>query len=301
MFQQRKAGAHCLQNLQHQQQNQQQLHHQKLPLSGARDEVGQLDPSHIFVGRPYSGRALPAKWFETTASYVAATANRAARGPALDPGLGLGGAPGLDPVAAVGEEESGIRSRGFRPWPGSGPGTCGAPTALAAATADDGDGASESHAESCCADEFTTLIFRNVPNNYRRKDLLAMLDGEGFAALYDFAYLPIDFTTTANLGYAFVNFVSHEAAKRCWARMQSYSRWTIPSKKVCNVGWSYPNQGLQANVDRYRSSPVMHPTVPDEFKPLFLTEGKPAPFPPPLKRIRAPRCGGGSHLTHFAI
>ena len=53
----------------------------------------------------------------------------------------------------------------------------------------------------------TTVMLRNMPNNYSRTMLLELLDAEGFAGQYDFLYLPMDFQSRASLGYAFINFV----------------------------------------------------------------------------------------------
>eukprot|EP00928_Gymnodinium_smaydae_P000748 TRINITY_DN1028_c0_g1_i17.p1 TRINITY_DN1028_c0_g1~~TRINITY_DN1028_c0_g1_i17.p1 ORF type:complete len:321 (+),score=60.47 TRINITY_DN1028_c0_g1_i17:81-1043(+) len=53
----------------------------------------------------------------------------------------------------------------------------------------------------------TTVMLRNLPNNYSRMMLTDMIDNEGFAGKYDFVYLPMDFSTQACLGYAFVNLM----------------------------------------------------------------------------------------------
>lgn len=138
----------------------------------------------------------------------------------------------------------------------------------------------------------TTVMLRNMPNNQTRKMLLELLDQEGFAAQYDFVYLPMDFKTKASLGYAFVNFRTEAIANRCLETFEGFSRWAIPSRKVCGVGWSGPHQGLTAHVDRYRNSPVMHQDVPDSFRPILLKDGKRIAFPPPTKKLKAPRLRG---------
>jgi hypothetical protein len=53
--------------------------------------------------------------------------------------------------------------------------------------------------------------------------------------------------------------------------------------------WSKPFQGLEANVARYRNSPVMHPEIPDEFKPVVFRDGQRAEFPQATKKIPLPR------------
>ena len=45
----------------------------------------------------------------------------------------------------------------------------------------------------------TTVMLRNIPNNYTREMFLALLDDNGFAGRYDFVYLPCDFRRQANL------------------------------------------------------------------------------------------------------
>ena len=138
-------------------------------------------------------------------------------------------------------------------------------------------------------DRRTTMMLRNMPNNYTRSMVVAMLDKEGFNGDYNFLYLPIDFQTHACLGYAFVNLCSHESSARFLKTFNGYSSWVIPSRKLCGVGWSQPLQGLIANIERYRNSPIMHESVPDGDRPLTFFEGKPTPFPAPTKNLRAPR------------
>jgi RNA recognition motif-containing protein len=135
-------------------------------------------------------------------------------------------------------------------------------------------------------DTRTTLMLRNLPNDYNREMFLDMLDLECLAGEYDFAYFPVDFQTGSGLGYAFVNFTSHVEALRAWQVLHGYNDWLVPSTKVCDVRWSSPVQGLKANVERYRNSPVMHHAVPDSYKPVVFTHGVRVQFPLPKKPIK---------------
>ncbi|CAE8599237.1 unnamed protein product, partial [Polarella glacialis] len=130
------------------------------------------------------------------------------------------------------------------------------------------------HSGSALAQPRTTVMLRNLPNNYTRSMLLTMLDKEGYFGRYDFLYLPFDFNRNANLGYAFVNLVDAETASLFWQAFDGFERWTLPTVKVCQVRWSGPIQGLQAHVERYRNSPVMHKHVPDEYKPVMFADGE---------------------------
>jgi hypothetical protein len=134
----------------------------------------------------------------------------------------------------------------------------------------------------------TTVMLRNLPNNYTRAKLLKLLDEEGFSSKYDFVYLPMDFKSHASLGYAFVNLLTPDIAKQFWEAFEGFSKWSMPSQKVCSMSWSYPHQGLEAHIERYRNSPVMHEDVPEEYKPMVFQDGVLTAFPPPTKKLKAP-------------
>lgn len=135
----------------------------------------------------------------------------------------------------------------------------------------------------------TTVMLRNLPNNYTRAMLLKLLNSEGFGSACDFLYLPIDSRTHAALGYAFVNLTGPGTVTRFWQAFDGFSKWALSSRKVCSVTWCEPSQGLLAHIERHRNSPVMHFTVPDEYKPVLFEGGRRVPFPEPTKAIRVPR------------
>lgn len=135
----------------------------------------------------------------------------------------------------------------------------------------------------------TTVMVRNIPKEYTREMLMALMNDEGFHCKYDFIYMPIDFTTSDANGYAFVNLITTEEAQRFQDYFQGFTRWGVAVDKTCDVQWSNVLQGLAAHVNRYRSSPLMHEDTPDQCRPAVFSEGVRAPFPPPLKTIRAPR------------
>jgi hypothetical protein len=118
--------------------------------------------------------------------------------------------------------------------------------------------------------------------------LLELLCSEGFAGTFDFLYLPVDFRSSAGLGYAFLNFTSYSSARRFRQHFTGFNRWAVASDRVCDVAWSSV-QGLEAHIERYRNSPVMHESVPDAQKPMLFKGWEAVPFPPPTKKIKKPR------------
>merc|ERR1711933_488871 len=103
--------------------------------------------------------------------------------------------------------------------------------------------------------------------------------------MYDFVHVPVNFQDMTGLSYALVNFIDNHSAKHALEHFQDFRI----STNRCSVAWSTPNQGLQAHIERYRNSPMMHESVPPQYKPALFHNGMFMPFPEPTKRLRAPR------------
>lgn len=145
-------------------------------------------------------------------------------------------------------------------------------------------------------DARATVMLRSLPAELTRDGLAAALDRLGFAGRYDLVYLPVNFSTGEGLGYAFVNMVLPSDVPQLWSALDGFTQWGTESDSsgaddapACSVAWSEPNQGLAAHVDRYRNSPVMHADVPDGWKPALFAQGMRVDFPPPTKKLKAPK------------
>eukprot|EP00928_Gymnodinium_smaydae_P016676 TRINITY_DN16296_c0_g1_i1.p1 TRINITY_DN16296_c0_g1~~TRINITY_DN16296_c0_g1_i1.p1 ORF type:complete len:478 (-),score=67.15 TRINITY_DN16296_c0_g1_i1:140-1573(-) len=137
----------------------------------------------------------------------------------------------------------------------------------------------------------TTVLLRHLPKYHSHQHLTDVLNEKGLFGLYDFVYMPMNFRTEppVSFGYAFVNFVSHQAALCCYQALQGCADLGFDSGGACEVWWSETHQGLVAHVERYRNSPVMHDNVPDGCKPAVFMNGVRATFPAPSKPLKAPR------------
>jgi len=145
----------------------------------------------------------------------------------------------------------------------------------------------------------TTAMMRNVPRALTRDALLSLIKDEGFTTEVDFVYLPIDFRSGVNTGFAFVNFCTPEAAQEFRRHFWRFSRWPVESGLVCNVSWARDDQqGLAANLERYRNSSVMHRKVADESRPMLLANGVRVPFPKPTRRLWAPHSRFGARAEN---
>lgn len=164
----------------------------------------------------------------------------------------------------------------------------------------------ESEGFFTCADseaekEKTTVMLKYVPRAYTRSMLLELLDSEGFAAQYDFVYLPIDFASESALGYAFINLIDPESAESFWDHFHGFTGWSVPSNLVATVNWSREHQGFDQHVQRYRDSPLMHESMPDECKPVIFEDGVLSAFPPPTKPLRRPRIRPKNRCSEMII
>merc|ERR1711972_876525 len=94
-------------------------------------------------------------------------------------------------------------------------------------------------------DEFrqTTVMMRNIPGEYTRADLLGLIDQQGFNGLYDLVYLPVDFRTELNQGYAFINLTTAENTEMFRSHFTGFSEWLVPCERICEVSYSDQAQG----------------------------------------------------------
>jgi len=128
----------------------------------------------------------------------------------------------------------------------------------------------------------TTVMLRNIPLKYNREALLADLDARGFTNTYDFFYLPIDFHTGNNVGYAFINFDSPATVARLKGIYDGL-QLSADSAKICAVS-DAKGQGKLKNIDQYRNSSVMN--MEDRYQPIVLENGVRQPFPPPTRSLK---------------
>lgn len=143
----------------------------------------------------------------------------------------------------------------------------------------------------------TTLVMKNLPRSFDRNMLKKLLDSEGFAGSFDFLYVPLQWNQEQCVGYGLVNFVSVEAANRVWDHFVSYRDWDSPGHGLLELCWDTRHQGLQQLIKYYRNNSVMHPTLPDDCKPVLFNQGKQVPFPPPTKALTTPKSLRGSKFN----
>lgn len=136
----------------------------------------------------------------------------------------------------------------------------------------------------------TTVKIENLPVDCTTSMVVEMLDAARLFGKYDFVYAPTDFKSHSSFGYCFVNFTSHKAAVLA---MDMLDGWTCETwsehKEELEVCWSEPHQGLNVHIKRYQNSPVMHPSVPDQYRPQIFKNGLEQPFPAPTRSIKLPR------------
>nr|CAB3454040.1 unnamed protein product [Digitaria exilis] len=126
----------------------------------------------------------------------------------------------------------------------------------------------------------TSLMIRDIPNDFSRRRMMSIIDEHcfienqripdgGVKSEYDFLYVPMDFRTLANKGYAFVNMTSPEAARRLWEHLHSH-RWEVRRcGKTCAVDYA-ATQGLDNLLDRFSGSSFCCATeefLPARFEP----------------------------------
>lgn len=128
----------------------------------------------------------------------------------------------------------------------------------------------------------TTVMVRNIPTHLSQIDFVRELSARGYRNLFTFVYMPMNLRSYGSFGYAFVDLIDATVAVQLMKQLQlQEDGW--------RAIWS-STQGMTANVERYRNSPLMHETVPAECKPALYDEhGVQVPFPAPTKYLAKPR------------
>lgn len=139
----------------------------------------------------------------------------------------------------------------------------------------------------------TTINLKNLPADCTLSNVLDTLDREGFSGYYNFVHVPVNFATKATLGYAQVNLLDHALAKLLCQHFQGFNNWAASTNSCEPSGpcadWTVFHEGLEALITRYRNSPLMHESVPEEYKPTLFNNGRRVPFPASTVRLKAPR------------
>lgn len=96
----------------------------------------------------------------------------------------------------------------------------------------------------------TTVMLKNIPNRYTVEELLAEILAEGFEDTFDFLYLPIDFCSKRNRGYAFVNFKEPAIAEEFMRSFHEIRLTRYPTQKILQVAPAL-TQGFEANMKQF--------------------------------------------------
>lgn len=138
----------------------------------------------------------------------------------------------------------------------------------------------------------TTIMLANLQRNLSQPALVEDLTNAGYKGLFDFLYMPMNFRKsgnfTTNFGYAFINFRSSADAADFVSMLH---HGVIPCSRLEEVTAEWSEcQGLQANVRKFRNSPLMHKSIPADCKPaMYDLSGDRVSFPKPTKAIPRPR------------
>jgi hypothetical protein len=128
-------------------------------------------------------------------------------------------------------------------------------------------------ARNCANTDFkSTLMLRNIPNKFTRDQLVKIIMlkmGNTSGSSFDFFYLPTDFRSKCNFGYAFINMTSAEHVDKFFqvfdgANLTSFINGILAGSsnsnprysKICQVSFARV-QGLDENVRRLMNSPIM--------------------------------------------
>jgi RNA recognition motif-containing protein len=123
----------------------------------------------------------------------------------------------------------------------------------------------------------TTLVVRKLGKSSSVKEFMELLDQAGFAAQYDFVYVPRHFTKGSSFGFAILNFVNDVLASEALDKIAMGA--LSANGATLTAEWSEGTQGLSALIAKDRDNRVMEEGMPESFRPVVLSEGVPIAYP----------------------
>lgn len=135
-------------------------------------------------------------------------------------------------------------------------------------------------------DGFASLILRNIANS-DRDNILQYFAAAGVLPLVNFFYLPVKISKSHVLGYAVVNCTSQAATSQFEAFINQFAAAGLGMPKI-TAERSGIYGCLGDMIERWRNSSLMHPGVPDMFKPVLLRDGVRIAFPDPTVTLPPP-------------
>lgn len=130
----------------------------------------------------------------------------------------------------------------------------------------------------------TTLMLKKLPPSCTTDALAKWLTEEGFGESFDFVYVPLNLQESRAFGYGFANFISHDIAMQVKDWLDGCPALGESDAGEISIEWG-SNQGLDAQIERYRNSQIMHESVPERFKPMLFRAGVRQQFPAATKPI----------------
>lgn len=126
-------------------------------------------------------------------------------------------------------------------------------------------------------DEYTTLMLKNIPNKYTRGMLVNQLTNRMPVGSFDFVYMPIDFVSRCNFGYAFVNLRGSHYINLFYKKFVNIKLPEIKTSKLIEIVFARV-QGFHSNVNRLVHSVVLSNADDESLPIIFSPSGKQIPF-----------------------
>jgi RNA recognition motif-containing protein len=117
----------------------------------------------------------------------------------------------------------------------------------------------------------TTYMIRNIPTRFTSITFVRLMEDYGFTNSFNFFYLPMDFRSGKNMGYAFINFVDSQLGLKFINRFNQRRLPVTTSKKVLEISPSR-RQGLAENIALFRTSDLLNSVSLPHYKPLIATD-----------------------------